>query len=83
MKEVEAFEITFNDIKYTITIYSILLNHITAYFAVAHDEYISQKFYYKDHNQMVYYFTQKEDLKNRLELFIQSLNVNSHSKESN
>lgn len=76
MKEVENFEVNFNNNKYIITIYSIQFNHLTAYFAVAHDEFISQRFFYKDHNEMVYYFTHIEDLKSRLDLFLHSLNGN-------
>ncbi len=73
MKEVESFQISFDDTNYQIAIYSTEFNRLTAYFAVAHDGHISQKIFYKDKNEMVYYFTDIKELRSRLELFVESL----------
>ncbi len=62
---VEKFDFTVNDKNYQISIFSIDINSVNAYYALVSVNRGDTK-EYKDHNGMVYYFTDKEFLKESL-----------------
>lgn len=66
MTEVERFELNVNNLSHLIYIYSVQLNALVAFFALISLNGAGEMKEFKDHNDMTYYFTDKEDLKQRV-----------------
>ncbi len=64
--EVEKFDYTVNDNNYQLSIHSTEINTLIVYYARISLNNEVNKIEYRDHNGMVYYFTDKELLKESL-----------------
>lgn len=63
---IEIFDFQNGTNTYTVTIYSTELNNTHAFFAKIKDKESGLSFEFADHNDMVYYFTEKEALRERI-----------------
>lgn len=62
----EVFEFSDNKNSFTIKISDIKINNIAAFVAEFQKQGDSNYNPFKDHNEMIYYFTDKESLKNKI-----------------
>lgn len=73
----EDFELTNDNVSYTVRVYDVQINNLTAFAGKFQKQGDLQYIHFKDHNEMIYYFTDKEMLKNRIFEFLSDLTSTS------